>query len=349
MRRQVLKSFIPAAVIVVTAAGAVAQDSTEQLSVPALSGGQIVVEPEITQYEDWETVCVTNDEGTKSCQLQHAIPNQGGGRVATIEIFNVPPGSGVVASAAIAVPLGVLLSDGLTLNVNDRPIRQYEFAICISDGCLARIGLQEALLNQLQAADNASFSITTGFNNETEIELDLSLAGFAEGFAALQETPFVAEGVPIDLDVAVGVEINEPEVTIFNDWARDCVVGPDDNRRCRLRQQVVSDNGTLLAAMIVFKENQDERFAAGAEILLPHGVSIENGLELQVDDALPRRYQFTTCLADGCLARIGVTQADLDRMKRGARMHVVFFAGADRSMQDFYVSLIGFTDAFESL
>ena len=330
---------------------ALAQDSTEGESGEGLTGGQIVVAPRITQYEDWSHVCVTDDEGEETCQAQHVIRNENGGRVATVEVFNVPEGLGFAAGAAIALPLGVSLRDGIELRIDGAPTRFYEFSICVTDGCLARIGLTELAVRRMNEGALVTLLVRVGVAADREVELELSPAGFPEAYQALAENPETLDETP-DIAVAQGEIIAEPEIEVIDDWARACLVGDDGNRQCRIRQIILNDSGGPLATIDLFKVADNENFQAGMEIVLPHGVALEDGIEIQIDSSLPRRYQLSTCLPDGCLARIGIKQEDLGRMKAGSEMKVVFYAsfGGPRETQvQFISSLIGFTKAFNSL
>lgn len=330
---------------------AMAQDSTDGESGEGLSVGQIVVEPEITKFEDWNYICITNDEDQKSCLAQHVIDSQRGGRVSTIDIFPIAQETGFGAGASIAFPLGVSLSDGLEILIDGTPVQKYNFVICTSEGCIARIGLYSSIIEQMANGADTKLKVMVGLEEKVEAEFEISTNGFAEIIEELMtNAPQIIEQTD-DL-VATGEAIVEPEIEVFDDWTRACLTDEEGNKLCRIRQILLNESGGPLATVDVFKVSEDERFLAGIEILLPHGVTLEDGLEVQVDGALPRRYEFTTCLRDGCLARIGLSSSELNRMKSGSEMKLVFYAGigsASERQFDVSSSLIGFTKAFNSL
>ena len=347
-----MKKLLGLAVIMVCVVSlAQAQESTGENTAEGLTGGQIIIEPEITEFEDWNYICITDDEDQTNCLAQNVVRNDQGGRVSTIDIFPIASETGFATGASIALPLGVSLSDGLEFRVEGTPMRKFDFEVCSSEGCIARIGLSPLVIEKMSAGAETKLTVRAGSQEKVDIEITLSTDGFAEVMEELMtNAPQLVEASAGT--VAAGEVITEPEIEVFDDWTRVCITDPNDNRQCRIRQIVLNDSGGPIATVDIFKVSGDERFVAGIEILLPHGVIIENGFELQVDSALPRRYQFTTCLRDGCLVRIGVTGIELDRMKLGSTMTMVFYAGlggASDQQIDLNSSLIGFTRAFDSL
>ncbi len=327
-------------------------DEGEEQSAEGLTGGQIIIEPEVQQFEDWSYICITDDAGVDSCRVQQILNNDEGGRVAIVEIFNAPEDSASTAGAAIALPLGLSLREGIELRIEGAPTVRYDYTICQSDGCLARIGLSDLAVRRMTEGADARITVRVGFEAEPPVvELDISSDGFREAYQLLADNPD-APDESAEAEVAQGEVIAEPEIEVFDDWVRSCLVDEEGSQQCRIRQTIVNESRIPLANIEIFKITGDERFQAGAELLLPHGVSLEDGLEIQIDDALPRRYQFSTCVLDGCLARIGFTDTELERMKAGTAMRLVFYTslGSENELQfDFDASLIGFTRAFNSL
>ncbi len=150
--------------------------------------------------------------------------------------------------------------------------------------------------------------------------------------------------------LASGEVVVQPELTVFTDWTLVCVPDDDGGKVCNIRQIVLNAQGEQASFVEVFKVADNPNFSSGAVIVMPLGVALEDGLELQVDSALPRRYNFQYCAETGCFSRIGFTDNELQRMMRGAVMKMtVYSVFSGPAPVDLQVSLSGFTDAYNSL
>ena len=83
----------------------------------------------------------------------------------------------------VLAPLGVLLPNGLGLNVDGKDIGRAYFVRCFQDGCYAEVILEEPLLETLRTGTAATFIVFQ--TPEEGIGIPVDLKGFAEGFAAL--------------------------------------------------------------------------------------------------------------------------------------------------------------------
>lgn len=83
----------------------------------------------------------------------------------------------------VLAPLGVLLPNGLGLNVDGKDIGRAYFVRCFQDGCYAEVILEKPLLDTLQAGESATFIVFQ--TPEVGIGIPVDLAGFADGFRAL--------------------------------------------------------------------------------------------------------------------------------------------------------------------
>ena len=83
----------------------------------------------------------------------------------------------------VLAPLGVLLPNGLGLNVDGKDIGRAYFVRCFQDGCYAEVILEEPLLGTLKTGKAATFIVFQ--TPEEGIGIPVALDGFAEGFAAL--------------------------------------------------------------------------------------------------------------------------------------------------------------------
>ncbi|MDI7861432.1 invasion associated locus B family protein [Rhizobiaceae bacterium n13] len=83
----------------------------------------------------------------------------------------------------VLAPLGVLLPNGLGLNIDGKDIGRAYFVRCFSDGCYAEVVLEDELLKALRAGAMATFIVFQ--SPEEGIGIPVELNGFAAGYDAL--------------------------------------------------------------------------------------------------------------------------------------------------------------------
>ncbi|SFV36339.1 Invasion protein IalB, involved in pathogenesis [Devosia crocina] len=83
----------------------------------------------------------------------------------------------------VLAPLGVLLPNGLGLNVDGADMGRVAFVRCLPNGCVAEVELDDDLIDILSNGENAIFVVFK--TPEEGIGIPVSLDGFSEGFAAL--------------------------------------------------------------------------------------------------------------------------------------------------------------------
>ena len=83
----------------------------------------------------------------------------------------------------VLAPLGVLLPNGLGLNVDGKDIGRAYFVRCFQDGCYAEVILEQELLQTLRSGESATFIVFQ--TPEEGIGIPVDLQGFGEGFDAL--------------------------------------------------------------------------------------------------------------------------------------------------------------------
>ena len=80
----------------------------------------------------------------------------------------------------VLAPLGVLLPNGLGLNIDGQDIGRAYFVRCFQDGCYAEVILDEKLVNALKTGKLATFIVFQ--TPEEGIGIPVDLNGFAEGY-----------------------------------------------------------------------------------------------------------------------------------------------------------------------
>jgi len=83
----------------------------------------------------------------------------------------------------VLAPLGVLLPNGLGLNIDGKDIGRAYFVRCFADGCYAEVVLEDELLKTFRSGAQATFIVFQ--TPEEGIGIPVDLKGFAEGFDAL--------------------------------------------------------------------------------------------------------------------------------------------------------------------
>ncbi len=83
----------------------------------------------------------------------------------------------------VLAPLGVLLPNGLGLNIDGKDIGRAYFVRCFADGCYAEVVLEDELLKTLRSGASATFIVFQ--SPEEGIGIPVDLKGFAEGYDAL--------------------------------------------------------------------------------------------------------------------------------------------------------------------
>jgi len=83
----------------------------------------------------------------------------------------------------VLAPLGVLLPNGLGLNIDGKDIGRAYFVRCFSDGCYAEVVLEDELLKTLRSGAQATFIVFQ--TPEEGIGIPVDLKGFAEGYDSL--------------------------------------------------------------------------------------------------------------------------------------------------------------------
>ncbi|WP_420959788.1 invasion associated locus B family protein [Brucella sp. IR073] len=83
----------------------------------------------------------------------------------------------------VLAPLGVLLPNGLGLNVDGKDIGRAYFVRCFEDGCYAEVILEDSLIQTLRTGKNATFIVFQ--TPEEGIGIPVELNGFGEGFDKL--------------------------------------------------------------------------------------------------------------------------------------------------------------------
>lgn len=135
-----------------------------------------------------------------------------------------------------------------------------------------------------------------------------------------------------------------PKITKVKDWEVMCDKDKQGIQRCAMRQPIKSDDGKVVAKVIVINSPKHETKVA--IISVPQGVLLPAGMGIQVDNADPKAYPYYTCIPqEGCQVHLPLKPEILNPFKRGNKAYVmVVDIFGKRAKAPF--SLRGFSKAF---
>jgi len=138
-------------------------------------------------HNDWQIRCETAPGAPgEQCALVQSVtaedrPNVG------LTVIVLKTADQKTRILRVFAPLGVLLSKGVGLNIDQNFIGSANFERCLQNGCMANVQMDEKLIAQLKSGKQAIFLIYQ--TPEEGIGIPLSLSGFSVGFDRLDKTP----------------------------------------------------------------------------------------------------------------------------------------------------------------
>lgn len=152
-------------------------------------------------------------------------------------------------------------------------------------------------------------------------------------------------GQPVDAGPKLGERYSKAK---HGDWDLACIRTEAETDPCSLLQILRDDQGTAVAEMSLFRLKDGGQAVAGATIIVPLETLLPGQLTISVDGAPGKRYNYSFCNPIGCVAQIGLTQADIDAFKKGNNAVVSLVpAPAPDQVISLPMSLNGFTAGFD--
>jgi invasion protein IalB len=137
-----------------------------------------------SRHGDWEVACKAPPPGAKKeiCALVQTVAAEDDDNVViSVHFLKYSDGTRVLR---IFTPLGVALSKGMRLNIDDTHSVQATYARCAQYGCFAQIEPDDALFELLKTGKRVLVVIYR--TQEAGIGIPISLSGFNQALAALQ-------------------------------------------------------------------------------------------------------------------------------------------------------------------
>ena len=138
-----------------------------------------------TSYRSWEVACLADNT---NCAMAQIGKDDTGNPVLEMVIRKLPEpleAGGEIAIAVLDVitPLGVVLTEGLTLKIDNGQDAIAPFQVCTEQGCLVREPIAEELIDQLKKGNGATVSVVAA--NQGVVNSSISLSGFTAAYDAL--------------------------------------------------------------------------------------------------------------------------------------------------------------------
>ena len=134
----------------------------------------------------------------------------------------------------------------------------------------------------------------------------------------------------------------------FSDWALRCITAEEGTDPCQMYQILMDDTGQPVVEFTLLRLPSNERFAAAATVKVPLETSLRQQLSITVDENDTKRYAYDFCNRTECIARLGLTDEDIEGCKSGSAAVVSLVPALDPSQTPIRLnmSLSGFTAAF---
>ena len=141
----------------------------------------------VATHGDWTILCL---DGNPPCIMRQLGYNADRREVMELSIRKIEPQQTqqgtVEAVMDVRVPLGVFLREGLSLQIDSSEAQRGQFSICLSEGCLMREPLPNAMVSALKKGAVAKFGfVVPQGQGGQQYDIDISLSGFTAAYNAL--------------------------------------------------------------------------------------------------------------------------------------------------------------------
>lgn len=135
----------------------------------------------------------------------------------------------------------------------------------------------------------------------------------------------------------------------FDDWELRCVRTADGADPCQIYQLLRDKNGNPVSEISMIALPGGSKVSVGANIITPLETLLTEQLAFAVDGGKAQAYPFSFCNPVGCYARLGFTEEEVGKMKKGNQASVTIVPlGNPNAKVTLDVSLKGFTAALDA-
>jgi invasion protein IalB len=147
-------------------------------ALPALAQGVVR-----SQHGDWQMSCdMLPGASEEQCALIQNVTAEDQPNVA-LSVIVLKTADKQARLLRVLAPLGVLLPNGLGLNIDGDDQGRVAFVRCLPNGCIAEVVMDDELIEKLSEGTTGYFIVFK--TPEEGIGIPVSLVGFDEGFEAL--------------------------------------------------------------------------------------------------------------------------------------------------------------------
>lgn len=139
-----------------------------------------------TNFKSWEVACLADDS---NCAMAQIGKDGSGNPVLEMVIRKLPEpleagGEVAVAVLDVITPLGVVLTEGLALKIDNGDEAIAPFQVCTEQGCLVREPIAEELINRFKKGSGAQVTVVAA--NQGVVNSTISLSGFTAAYNSLK-------------------------------------------------------------------------------------------------------------------------------------------------------------------
>ena len=137
----------------------------------------------------------------------------------------------------------------------------------------------------------------------------------------------------------------------YGEWELRCIKAEVmKDEECRVFNFLVDQDGNTIAQLDMQFLSTGGKAVAGVDIATPLGSLLTAQVVLKIDAGKAKRYPYTWCDQQGCYARFGMTQEEIEAMKRGAKANVIISSvSAPDQPLSMDLSLSGFTAVWNAI
>ena len=144
---------------------------------------QITKGTETSKHGAWSIICdVPAGASSEQCALMQNVVAEDRKEVG-LSVVVLKTADNKARILRVLAPLGVILPNGLGLNIDGKDLGRAYFVRCLQDGCYAEVILKDELITAFQSGKSATFIIFE--TPEEGIGIPVDLNGFADGYSKL--------------------------------------------------------------------------------------------------------------------------------------------------------------------
>ena len=160
-----------------------------------------------------------------------------------------------------------------------------------------------------------------------------------------------ADSLSIDDTIMSEPQKTEPYIKErFENWSLKCIKPVNSTERCEANQIIFNQKQQPVVDISIIKLPKGQVAAAAATIIVPLETILSEGLVLAIQELEPKKYQFKFCNSLGCYSQIGLTDDEVEALKRKEKASI-FLKHISSGDQKIVIpmSLDGFTKTFSNV